>query len=51
MLIILILFESKPMLIAYWLGDWKLINAYLTKNSIQNIYLPKEFLKIEIDVL
>ena len=29
-----------------WLGDRKLINAYLTKNSMQNIYLPTEFLKI-----
>ena len=48
MLIILklILIESRSMLIVYWLGDRKLINAYLTKNSIQNIYLPTEFLKI-----
>ena len=41
-----ILIESKSMLIVYWLGDRKLINAYLTKNSIQNINLPKEFLEI-----
>ena len=43
--------ESRSMLIVYWLGDRKLINAYLTKNSLQNINLPKEFLKILIDVL
>ena len=41
-----ILFESRSMLTLYWLGDRKLINAYLTKNSIQNINLQKEFLKI-----
>ena len=47
----LILIESRSMLIVYWLGDRKLINAYFTNNKEQNIYLPKEFLKIQIDVL
>ena len=46
LILMLILIESRSMLIVYWLGDRKLINAYLTKNSIQNINLPKEFLKI-----
>ena len=41
----LILIESRPMLIVYWLGDRKLINEYLTKNSMQNINLQKDFLK------
>ena len=40
-ILMLILIESRSMLIVYWLGDRKLINAYLTKNSIQNINLPK----------
>ena len=33
------LVESRSMQIAYWLGDQKLINAHLTKNSMQNINL------------
>ena len=45
-IMMLILIESSSMLIVYWLGNRKLMNAYLTKNSIQNIKLPKEFLKI-----
>ena len=45
-ILMLILIESRSLLIVYWLGDRKLINAYLSKNSIQNINLPKEFLKI-----
>ena len=45
-ILMLILIESRSMLIVYWLGERKLINAHLTKNSIQNINLPKEFLKI-----
>ena len=48
LLILIILIESRSMLIVYWLGDRKLINAYLTKKSIQNINFPKEFLKIYI---
>ena len=48
LILMLILIESRSMLILYWLGDRMLTNAYLTKkkNSIQNINLPKEFLKI-----
>ena len=42
-ILMLILIEGMSMLIVYCLGDKKLINAYLTKNSIQNINLPKEF--------
>ena len=45
-ILMLILIEGRSMLIVYWLGDRKLINAYFTKNRIQNINLPKEFLKI-----
>ena len=45
-ILMLILIESRSMLIVYWLDDRKLINAYLTKNNMQNSYLPKEFLKI-----
>ena len=45
-ILMLILIESRSMLIVYWLGDRFLINAYLTENSIQNIDLPKGFLKI-----
>ena len=45
-ILMLILIESRSMLIVHWLGDRKLINAYLTKNSMQNINLPKDFLKI-----
>ena len=52
MLIILrlILIESSSMLILYWLGDRKLIYAYLTNNSIQNsnYNLPKEFVKFKL---
>ena len=33
------LVESRSMQIAYWLGDQNLINAHLTKNSMQNINL------------
>ena len=29
-------------MIVYRLGDWKLINAYLTKNNIQNINLQND---------
>ena len=50
-ILMLILIESRSMLIVYWLDDRKLINAYLIKNSIQNINLPKEFLKFLIYVL
>ena len=46
-ILMLILIESRSILIVYWLGDRKLINAYLTKNSMQNVNLPKEFLKIK----
>ena len=45
-ILILILIESRSMLIVYWVGDRKLINAYLTKNSMENFNFPKEFLKI-----
>ena len=45
-ILLLILIESMSMLIVYWLGDRKLIDAYFTKNSIQHINLPKEVLKI-----
>ena len=48
---LIILIESRSMLIVYWLGDRKLIIAYLSKKSIQNINLPKEFLNILINVL
>ena len=44
--LMLIPIENRSMLIVYWFGDRKWINAYLTKNSIHNINLPKEFLKI-----
>ena len=44
-LMLIILIESRSMLIVYWLGDLKLINEYLTKNSMQNINLQKDFLK------
>ena len=37
----LILIESRRMLIVYLLGDRKLINAYLANNNIQNINLQK----------
>ena len=47
----LILIESRSMLIVYWLDDWKLFDAYLTKYTIQNINLQKELLKILIFVL
>ena len=50
-ILMLILIESRSMLIVYWLGERKLNNAYLKKNSIQNINFPKEFLKIWIDEL
>ena len=43
---LIILIESRSMRIVYWLGDRKLIIAYLTPKNIQNINLPKEFLKI-----
>ena len=46
LVLMLILIESRSMVIEYWLGDRKFINAYLTKNSMQNINLPKDFLKI-----
>ena len=42
--LMLILIKSRSMLIIYWLGDRKLINAYLTKFRIQNIHLVREFL-------
>ena len=38
-ILMLILIESRSMLIVYWLGIPKLINPYLTKNSIKNINL------------
>ena len=39
----LILIESRSMLIVYWLADQKLINVYLKKNIVQNINLQKDF--------
>ena len=46
-ILMLILIESRSMLIVYWFGNRKLINAYLTKNNIQNINFPKEFWKFK----
>ena len=45
-ILMLILIDSGSMLIVYWSVDRKLINAYLTENSIQDINLQTDFLKI-----
>ena len=54
MVIIVILLKRRSILIVYYSGDRKLINAYLstkTDNTIRNINLQKCFLEFWKDVL
>ena len=51
MILMMIMIKRSSMLSMYWLGDRKLVNAYLTKHSTQNNKIQNNFLKIENDVL